>query len=483
MLFETLERTDLVWLIVGPLVCLCFLLFGPAGTLPLEAWRLIGVTGWIVVWWLGEVIPLPATALLPIPLMPLVGIMDIDRTTSNYASPLIFLFLGGFLLGSAMKRWDLHRRIALHIVRAVGTSAQRIIGGFLLATAFLSMWISNTATAVMMFAVGISLVEYFENQLNENDARALGVALMLSIAYGASIGGMGTLIGTPPNALLASYVADNYDIQISFMQWMLVGIPIVIVMLPWTWVWLTRFAFPVKQMELQQVDELLESELEKLGPMQVGEKVVAAVFGATAFAWMTRSLVTSWTGLNISDPGIAIMAGCVLFAVPLSLERKTFALDWETAEQLPWGVLLLFGGGLAIADAFGATGLAEFIGKSVSQFESVGIWWIVLMVSVVVIFLTELTSNTATSAAFLPIMGASAVGLGYSPMVLGLPVAISASMAFMMPVATPPNAIVFAYDKLTIRDMAKTGFVLNLCTIAIVFASMYFLVPFVYGMG
>ena len=479
-----LSTGKLAALIIGPLLVLVPLFVPAPADMPDPAWRLVGLTAWMVVWWLSEVVPLAATSLLPLPFMPLLVITDADATASSYADPLIFLFLGGFLIAAAMQRWDLHRRIALNIVNVVGTSPARIIGGFMLATAFLSMWISNTATSVMMFAVGIALINYLsENSSDDGKIRNFGVALMLGIAYSASIGGVATLIGTPPNALLASFIADSYDVQIGFATWMLVGLPIVVVMLPVAWFWLTHFAFSIKGMELGEAREVIEKEIDELGEMSRGERVVLVVFVTTALLWILRSLLSDFIGLAISDTAIAIAAGVALMAIPLSRSEGTFVLDWETARtQVPWGVLLLFGGGLALAGAFQETGLAEYIGAAVEGFQNVNIWWIVLIVSVLIILLTELTSNTATTATFLPIMGAIAVGLGQDPLLLAVPTAIAASMAFMMPVATPPNAIVFGYKELRIADMVKAGAVLNLLTIAIVFAAMYFLVPLVFGL-
>ena len=471
-------------LIVGPLLCIIPFIFPAPAGLSDPAWRLVGLSAWMVTWWLSEVVPLAATALIPIPFMPLLGIAEEDPIAASYANPLILLFLGGFLIAAAMQRWGLHRRIALNIVRVVGTSPGGIIGGFMIATAFLSMWISNTATAVMMFAVGISLIDYISDHSDDQDkVRNFGVALMLGIAYSASIGGVATIIGTPPNGLMRGFLSETYGTNISFGTWMLIGVPIMLVMLPIAWFWLTRLAFPIRGMQLGSASEVIQEEVKELGPMSQGEKTVLLVFVLTALAWIASGFVERFFGYEYSDTGVALIASIALFALPVSLKEREFALDWESAVDIPWGVLLLFGGGLALASAFGSTGLAEAIGNGVSGLQGVNIWIIVLVVSVVIIFLTELTSNTATAATFLPIMGAAAVGLGQSPLLLVVPVAVSASMAFMMPVATPPNAIVFAYEGLRIQDMVKAGAILNLLTIGIVFTAMYFLVPLVLGIS
>jgi sodium-dependent dicarboxylate transporter 2/3/5 len=445
-----------------------------------EAWRLAALASWMVIWWLGEAVPIPATALLPIPMMPLLGIGEIQAVTANYGHTLIFLFLGGFLLAAAMQRWGLHRRIALKIVSYVGTSSAGIIAGFMFATAFLSMWISNTATTIMMYAVGISVIGFVSKKTEDRlMVRNFGVALMLGIAYSASIGGVGTLIGTPPNALLASFLQTTYGIRIDFFTWMKFGVPIVMVMLPAAWLMLTRFNFPARDLRLGDAAGLIKCELAALGAMSRGETVVAIVFGCAALGWMLSKQLIAWTGLPISDTAIALAAALTLFAWPVSREKGQFALDWDTARQIPWGVLLLFGGGLALASGFKDTGLAEWIGAQVAGLD-VGTWVMICIVLVTIVYLTEVTSNTATTATFLPIMGAVALGLGIDPQLLAIPVALAASMAFMMPVATPPNAIIFSYEQLQLGDMVRAGFWLNIMAILVSYGAMYFLAGLVF---
>lgn len=479
---EPLTGARIAALAAGPLVCLAVLLLpAPPGMAP-EAWNLVGVVAWMVIWWLTEAVPLPATALLPIPLMSLLGVMDIDTVAGSYADPLIFLFLGGFMLAAAMQRWSLHKRIALRIVSLVGTSPGGIVAGFMLATAFLSMWISNTATTIMMFAVGISVIDFVAEKIDsDGQVRRFGVALMLGIAYSASIGGVGTLIGTPPNALLASFLADSYDIEIDFFTWMTFGVPVVCVMLPIAWLLLTKVIFPTRDVKIDGAGEVIRGELASLGAMSKGERTVGLVFLAAAAGWILLDPLATLTGLELEDTHVAIVAVLLLFAWPLSRETGTFALDWESARKIHWGVLLLFGGGLAIASGFKETGLAEWIGDAVSGFE-VSTWVLVLIVTAAIVYLTEITSNTASTATFLPILGAVAVGLQLDPRLLAVPVALSASMAFMMPVATPPNAIVFSYEGLQLRDMARAGFWLNIIAIGVTFAAMYFLAPLVFGL-
>lgn len=468
-------------LLAGPLVAIAMLLLPAPAEMAPEAWRMAAIAVWMVIWWLGEALPIPATALLPLPLMPLLGVLDIDTTAARYADDIIFLFLAGFLLAAAMEKSGLHRRIALQIVRAVGTTPSRIILGMMLATAFLSMWISNTATTVMMYAVGISVVSFVSSRTeDEAVARNFGVALMLATAYAANIGGVGTLIGTPPNALLASFVADNYDVEISFFRWMLLGVPIVLVMLPLTWLLLTRFLFPSGSIAVDDPKGLIEREVEKLGRMDRAEKIVGAIFLATATLWITRTLLTSWTGLALNDTIIGIAAAILLFSIPVDRNAGIFALDWKSAREIPWGVLLLFGGGLALAKGFQDSGLAEWIGNTVTGID-ISTWLLILVVTTVIVFLTECTSNTASTATFLPILGAAGVGMGLDPLTLTVPVALGASMAFMMPVATPPNAIVFSYEKMQLSDMVRAGIFLNILGIAAIFVAFSFLAPLIFG--
>jgi sodium-dependent dicarboxylate transporter 2/3/5 len=481
-LARPLTRKRFLTLLAGPVLAIVFLLLPAPDDMNPEAWRLVALAVWMVVWWLGEAVPIPATALLPIPMMPMFGIDKMKPVAANYGHTLIFLFLGGFMLAAAMQRWGLHKRIALRIVSFVGTSPGGIIVGFMAATAFLSMWISNTATTIMMFAVGLSVVGFIAGKTPERTmVRNFGVALMLGIAYSASIGGVGTLIGTPPNALLASFLQSTYNIEVDFFTWMQLGIPVVLVMLPIAWLMLTKVIFPAHDLKIGDASGVIKDELAALGAMSKGERAVAIVFVCAALGWILRKQLAAWSGLPINDTTVALVAATVLFAVPISREKGQFALDWEAARNIPWGVLLLFGGGLALASGFKSTGLAEWIGGRVSGFE-VGTWMLVFVVTAAIVYLTEITSNTASTATFLPILGAVAVGLGLDPRMLAVPVALGASMAFMMPVATPPNAIVFSYEEMHIGDMVKAGFWLNIVAIAVAFGAMYFLAPIVFGL-
>ncbi|MGC8119248.1 SLC13 family permease [Marinobacter sp. VGCF2001] len=468
-----LPRSQLIGLVLGAAFLVATLVLPPPGMMAAEAWSALGLMLLMATWWSTEAIPIPATALLPIVLVPALGLGSIGEATAPYANPIIFLFLGGFTLGLAMQRWNLHRRIALLTLRAMGDKPRRQIAGFMLATAFLSMWVSNTATAIMMLPIGLSVVAMMDNA-NPEGVHRYATALLLAIAYSASIGGIATLIGTPPNALLAAYLSENQGISVGFAQWMVLGVPVTLVMLALTWWWLTRKEFGIGS--ASDSGQMIRDELAKLGPMSRGERLVALVFIVTASAWIFRPLLSDSLMPWLSDTGIAIAAAIAMFLVPVNARERTFVLDWDSANQLPWGVLLLFGGGLAMAGVISSSGLAEWIAGSLGVAGALPALAMMFIVAAVIIFLTEVTSNTATAAAFLPLLGALAMAQGVSPLLLTVPAAIAASCAFMMPVATPPNAIVFSSGHMQISDMIRAGFALNLMGIAVVTLITYGLI-------
>lgn len=451
---------------LGPLLCAGVVLTAPPAGLHLEAWRLVGLVAWMVLWWTAEAVPLPVTALLPIPMMPLLGIMPETSVAAQYGHPLIFLFLGGFLIGQGLQRWGLHRRVALAIVLRLGQSPAGLLGGFMLATAFLSMWISNTATVVMMFAVGLAVIQSLGSVASAAQTRRFGVALMLAIAYAASIGGVGTLIGTPPNALLAAYLRETQGYTLDMQRWFWIGLPFVGLMLPLAWLWLSRVQFPLRGLPWGDLRGTIRQEYAALGSMGFAERLVLLVFVLAVLGWILRPQLAAGLGIAFSDSAVALLAALLLFVIPVPGGGRL--LDWESALKLPWGVLLLFGGGLALASAFEDSGLSAWIGGALAGLGSLPPWLLVLCVALVVIFLTELTSNTAVAATLLPVMGTLAEGLGLDVRLLAVPVAVAASAAFMLPVATPPNTIVFAYEGLRISDMVRAGFALNLTTVLVI---------------
>ena len=460
----------------------------------------MGVAALMAVLWVTEALPVYVTALFPIVLFPLFthGQIPASAATAPYAHQLIFLFLGGFVLAKAMERWGLHRRIALQTICLVGTRPRAVVGGFMLASAFLSMWVSNTATVVMMLPIALSVVGLVRRQIIGDHEDAAGdtvsasnfaICLLLGTAYASSIGGIGTLIGTPPNALLAAYLLDHFDIQISFVRWLAVGLPLVVVFLPIAWLVLTRIAFPIRLTEIPGGRGLIRSQLDSIGPITRAERMVLVVFVLTAFAWITRPLLLRWLlpastgGAPITDAGIAIAAAVVLFVIPVDVRRGIFLMSWADAVKIPWGILILFGGGLSLASALTQTGVTEYIGQLVSGFDQPPTFLLMLAVTAAIVFLTELTSNTATTAAFLPILGAIALGLDLNPLLLTVPAAIGASCAFMMPVATPPNAIVFSSGEISVRQMCRAGLWLNVIGIALVMGLMYGVAVYVFAIA
>ncbi len=464
--FSALARG--IALALGPLFGVAPLLIPHPEMLTPEAWRLVGLTLWMATWWFSECVPIPATALLPLVWMPLVGIVDEKQVAARYADPIIFLFLGGFIIAQGMQQSGLHERLALRIVRLLGRTPSGLVGGFMLATAFISMWINNTSTTMMMFAVALSVVEWVRQACGREATHNFALSLMLGIAYSASIGGVGTLIGTAPNALLAGFLRENYNFSVNMLNWLSVGLPFVGLMLPFTWIWLTRVKFYAKNLNFGVVRELLLQQVGGDRRWSLAERCVAGVFLYAVVGWLGREGIGRWLGVSISDTFVAVSAALTLFILPACVKPYKPVLDWRTAESIPWGVLILFGGGLALANAFETTGLAKAIGSAVSGLSDLPVWLIVLGVAGLIIFLTELTSNTATTATFLPVVAAAAVGMGLDPRLLAIPVAVSASAAFMLPVATPPNAIVFASGEIKIAEMARAGLALNLfCIVAV----------------
>lgn len=487
---DAARRVGSIALVLGPILAVVVALLVPGVTeqtphgVTAAGRASIGVGVLMAVWWLTEAIPLSATALIPIALLPLLGAMPLDEVTARYGHPLIFLFLGGFILGIAMERWDLHKRIALVTILLVGTRPVMLIAGFMVATAMLSMFVSNTATTIMLLPIGMSVVVMVREQLAGGDRSpaehagavdAFAAALMLGIAYGASIGGVGTLIGTPPNTVLASFLADEYQVTVGFAQWMRLGLPVVLVFLPLAWVYLTRIAHPIRLSHIPGGREHIRNELRALGRIKRGEWIVLIVFAITALSWILRpQLVTLGVRWHItpmrhlSDTGIVIIAAIALFIIPVDRARGVRAIDWHDARRLPWGILILFGGGLALAKAISTTDVDAFLGSGFASMSGVPVWVVVLVVAAAMIFLTELTSNTAVTAAMLPVLASAAGALELPLISLLLPATIAASCAFMLPVATPPNAIVFSSGVVTIRQMARAGFWLNLAGIGVI---------------
>jgi solute carrier family 13 (sodium-dependent dicarboxylate transporter), member 2/3/5 len=468
--------------IIGPAALLVTLLVPAPEGLSELGWRTAGAALLMAVFWIAEPIPIAATALLPLVLFPALGLGDIRESAAPFANPIIFLFLGGFIIALAMQRWGLHRRVAIALIARLGTRPPAIIGGFLLSSALVSMWVSNTATALMMLPIALSVVALFPvGETRSASQAAFGTALLLAIAYGATTGGMATLIGTPPNALLAAYVQDIYGWSIGFGQWMLIGVPIVLAALPLVYLVLTRVMFTLDTGELPGMADLLRQEQSRLGAFTRGEKAVAIVFALTATGWVLQPLIARVLPL-VSDTTIAMTGALLLFMIPVDARRGIFVMDWHATRDVPWGVLLLFGGGLSLAGNIERHGLATYLGTLANALDG----WPVLAVLAIVCFgilmLTELTSNTATAATFLPITGALALSFGQNPLYFLVPTALAANCSYMMPVGTPPNAIVYGSGLITLPQMARAGLILNVMLVPVVLAALYLLGPFVFGL-
>ncbi|MYL63229.1 DASS family sodium-coupled anion symporter [Bacillus hwajinpoensis] len=480
------DKRKITGLVLGPALFLCLMLFFHPNGLSEAGLAVLASTAWIATWWITEAIPIPATSLLPLILFPLTGALEGDLTASAYGDNTIFLFMGGFLIALSMQKWNLHKRIALFIISAIGTSTEKIVLGFMAATGFLSMWISNTATAMMMVPIGLAVIYQVSEQLDlDTDEGAprfnFGKAIMLGIAYSASIGGLATLIGTPPNTIFAAVVNELYGIEISFARWMMFGVPLTVLLLIGCWYYLVKMAFPMNIKELPGGKEVINKEKTDLGKMSAEEKVILLIFSLTALAWISRSFVLSELNPNINDTIIAMTAAILLFLIPAPSNKGSFLLDWNTAKGLPWGILLLFGAGLAIASGFQESGLAKWIGEQLTVLEGIHLFVILLLVTTLVIFLTEITSNTATATMMFPIMASLSAAIGVHPYALMIGAGIASSCAFMLPVATPPNAVVFGSGYLKIPDMARAGFWLNATSVVIITLAIYFYMPIVWG--
>ena len=476
------ERYQLIGRILGPAIFVLMLATGQyQDVMSQPAWHAAAAGLWMATWWATEAIPVAVTAFLPLVLFDPLGISTLAEAAAPFANPIIFLFLGGFMMALALERWNLHRRIALAILDRTGTDGRRLIGGFMFVCAMLSMWMTNTSTTMMLLPIVLSVVAVIRDNvtdLTDKGRSDFQIAMLLGLAYSASIGGLATLIGTPPNALLIGFMAENYGIEISFARWMLVGIPVTIILLPVAWFLLTRYLHPVNFPANDAVRDHLHGLRDEMGPITTAERRVAAVFLTVIFCWMLRRPLTDLIGLTgVSDASIVMTAAILLFLLPSGSTRQSQLMTWNDATRLPWGVLILFGGGLSLAGAVKNTGLALWLGESLAPLNEFGVAALVIAAVALVIFLTELTSNLATTATLLPVMGAIAIQAGVPPLILTVPITIAASCAFMLPVATPPNAIVFATGQISIPQMVRAGVFLNLFGIIMVSVIALFLVP------
>ena len=466
------------------LIVFALMLFMPAPDgLTENAWKVAAIVSLMAIWWATEAIPVPVTALLPLALFPLFQITSFKSAALPYANPNIYLFLGGFMLAIAIERSGLHKRMALKMILAAGSSGMKLIGGFMLVAALISMFVMNTSTTLMLLPIGLAVCSVVATTipgLNDQDKKFFDTALMLGIAYSATIGGMSTLVGTAPNIVFSAFMLETYGVEISMIDWMTLGVPLAGVMLISAWIILTKYVFPISFITSNDTKEHLHRMLDDLGPLSKDELKISVIFGLTALAWIFRKGLDNFEILSgLTDAGIAIISAILLFMIPSS-NNKDDLLNWDSSNKLPWGLLILFGGGLSIAAQINSTGLGVWIGEGLSILGTVPPIMLIFLVAALIIFLTEITSNVATTSTFLPVFGAVAIGLDILPVSLTVPVCLAASCAFMLPVATPPNAIVYGSGKFTIATMMKAGFVLNIIGIFVVTLFAYFIAPQVF---
>ncbi|MEZ5405005.1 MAG: SLC13 family permease [Verrucomicrobiia bacterium] len=467
--FQTRSKIWFLGLFLGLFSFLLTLLFSPPQNFSLEAWHTLGVGLLMAIWWMLEIVPLAVTALLPLILMPLLKVRPLAQTASDYGDPLIFLFLGGFLMAQAMQRWGLHQRLALNLIMRTGTKPAALVGGFMVATAFLSMWVSNTATAMMMYPIGVSTLNLLKNEKGEFGDVHLPIALMLSIAYAANIGGVATLIGTPPNVMAVAFIEKEFHIVIPFWRWMLFGFPLALGLLTFAYFLLTRWVFPLGKEEIVGVREYIHEQITQLGPMRREEKGVAIVLVTVVFLWLFKPILGSRIA-SLSDTIIALMGVMALFVLPVDLKQKRFLLSREALQAVPWEVLILFGGGLSLAASIESSELTVALSQITHHFRFLPSFLLFIFFAGMTLLLSELASNTATVAVLLPIVSSFAVGLGANPLPFMIAIALAASCAFMMPVGTPPNAIIFGSGWVRVKHMARAGFWLNLVALTLITA-------------
>ena len=469
-----------IGLVLGPVLFLLVMLFFNPENLNPEAKSILASTIWIAIWWITECVPISVTALLPIVLFPITGGLDIKSTTASYGHNLVFLFVGGFIIALAIEKWNLHKRVALNIIKFTGTKKSRIILGFMIATAILSMFISNTATTIMILPVGLAIISKVSENNNSFENINFGKSLMIAIAYSASIGGMATLIGTPPNMIFAGVVKESYGIEIGMLEWSKFGLPVSLFLLIICWIYLTRIAFSFEDKNQASGKQEINSQLKKLGKFSNEELKVSVIFGLTAFSWVFRKQLVKIIPF-LDDTIIAITFAVLLFIIPDKKYKPL--LNWEDTVKLPWGILLLFGGGMAIASAFGKSGLALWIANLLSTMDGVSLFMLILIIVASINLLTELTSNMATTAMLLPVLITMALAINVHPYFLLVSATLAASCAFMLPVATPPNAIVFGSGLLKIEDMFKKGIWMNLFSIIIISLIVYYILPHVFDLS
>jgi len=471
-----------IGLILGPILFILISRLSFPDALSPQACDVLGVAAWMITWWVTEATPMAVAALLPIVAFPALGIFNLTEATAPYASPIIFLFMGGFFIALGLEEHGLHKRISLNLIRLTGTSANGIILGFMLSTGFLSMWISNTASTIMMLPIAATVISLLKQTVDDKKGLNLfSLSLMLGIAYAANIGGIATIIGTPPNVVFVGYAEQLLNIQIDFSKWMLIGVPISSIMMLLTFLLLTQVLYRNKLGRMVTASQLINSELKNLGNMGFEEKLVALIFGLTAFMWIFKLPINTLLGNEIlNDTATAMIGGILMFAVPVNIKNGRGLVPWEATKRLPWGILLLFGGGMTLARAMETTGLINVVADLVAENPMSSILVYLILIGSM-LFLTELMSNVALATMYLPVVIGIANGLGMNPLILSIPVAMAASCAFMMPISTPPNAIVFSSGHIRMKDMIRTGFILNIASVILLLIAAFSIIEWVFG--
>lgn len=439
----------------------------------------IAVAVWMVIWWVTDAVSISVTALLPLILFPLLKIMPIVDVGANYGSPIIFLFFGGFVMALALEKVNLHKRIALNIIKITGTTPNKVVLGFMIATASLSMWISNTASTVVMLPIAMSVIGLLINDKDgfSKSDQNFALCVMLGIAFSANAGGIATVIGTPPNSVMIGLLENEYNIQISFLKWMVIGVPFSVVMIAISYLVLVKWMFPNKQLKFTASKDIINDELKKLGPMSGKEKMVLVIFGITVFLWIFRTLINNiFPELGLSDTIISMIAAVSLFAIPYNLKKGDFIIQWKDTSKLAWGILILFGGGLALAKGMSVSGIVDVVANTIAA-SDISILVTAALLIILMLFMTELMSNVALVAVLAPVVAGIAIGLEIPILYLLIPVTMASSCAFMLPMATPPNAIVFASGYIKVHEMARVGIILNLIAVGLLVLLFQFVIP------
>ncbi len=442
--------------------------------------KVLATAAWMVVWWITETVSISVTALIPLVLFPLIGVMDVKEVSSNYGSPIVFLFFGGFVMALALEKVNLHKRIALNIIKLTGTSANKVILGFMIATALMSMWISNTASTVVMLPIALSVIHLLiddEDGFTKADQN-FALSVMLGIAFSANAGGIATIIGTPPNSVLIGFLENEYQLEISFLEWMLFGLPFAALLIIIIYFVLVKWIFPNRSLQLKASKEVIDTELKKLGKMNGREKRVLIIFGVTILLWILRIFINKWfPSLRLTDTSISMLGAFAMFAIPFRFNIGDFILEWKDTQKLPWGILILFGGGLALAAGMSKGGIVDLIAQFVADNKAMGITITVTILITLMLFLTELMSNVALTAVMVPVVAGICIGLGVPMLYVLIPVTIASSCAFMLPMATPPNAIVFASGYIKVHQMAKAGSLLNIISVLLLILLFKYVMP------